>query len=314
MSFASTVKTNLARQIAFNRKCLLAELSAIVRVCGTIKLKKGGIDSCVTTENAAVARLVFTLFKKVFKMHTTVIVKKNRSLKKRNIYEVYVKDALVMLVQMGIIDTTNGVDIIDGLPWRILTDNTSKKAYIKGLFLGSGSINDPEKSYHLEIVTHTKNFAEELCILFKAFDINSKIISRKNNYVVYLKEGDQIVDALNIIGAHRALLSFENTRVVKHMRNKVNRRVNCETANLNKTVNAALRQVSAIEYIRVHMGLDALPDTLAEIASLRLENPDMSLIELGQLLSPALGKSGINHRLKKIETIAKQIMEEKSDA
>jgi DNA-binding protein WhiA len=311
MSFASKTKTQLARQISDSRNSLLSELSAIVRVCGTLKLKSGGkIDVLISSENAAVARLVFTLFKKVFKRQTDVIVKKNSSLKKHHIYEIYVDDALDMLTELGIINQEDGLEIVDVVPEQIITSESSRRAYIRGVFLGSGSLSDPEKSYHLEFVTHSETYALSLIDLINSYGLFSKAVVRKNNYVVYIKEGDQIVDVLNIIGAHQTLLAFENTRIVKQMRNNVNRVVNCETANLNKTVNASIRQVEAIAKIRDVMGLDALPDNLREIALLRLEQPELSLTELGQMLSPPIGKSGINHRLKKIEKLALKIMED----
>lgn len=310
MSFASKTKTQLARQLSDNRQSLLAELSAIVRVCGTLKLKSGGkIDVLISSENAAVARLIFTLFKKIFKIQTDVIVKKNSSLKKHHIYEIYVEDALDLLAEMGIINKENGIEIIDVVPENIVKSDAAKRAYIRGVFLGSGSLSDPEKSYHLEFVTHSETYAHSLINLINSYGLYSKSVVRKNNYVVYIKEGDQIVDVLNIIGAHQTLLAFENTRIVKQMRNNVNRVVNCETANLNKTVNAAIRQVESIAKIRDVMGLESLPDNLREIALLRLEQPELSLTELGQMLSPPIGKSGINHRLKKIEKLAMKITE-----
>ncbi len=310
MTFASKVKVNLAKQITHNRSSLLAELSAIVRVCGTIKLVSHGVDTYITTENAAVARLVFTLFKKVFKIHTTVTVKKNKSLKRHNIYEVYIENALPILDSLGIIDTSSGLGIREDIPHFILKDDESKRAYIRGLFLGSGSISNPDSFYHLEFVTHNEVFANSIIDLLAYFDVVAKVIKRKSNYVVYIKEGDKIVDVLNIIGAHKTLLSFENTRIIKNVRNKVNRQRNCDVANLNKVVTTSMRQVAKISYLKEHIGLDSLPKHLAEIAELRIEHQELSLSDLGKLLSPPLGKSGINHRLKKLEKIADALMEE----
>ncbi len=310
MSFASNTKTQLAHHVAETRNAQMAELSAMVRVCGLLKLKSGGrVDVQIATENAAVARLVFTLFKRLFKRHTEVIVKKNHSLKKHHTYEIYVEDAVDMLVALGILRNDDGIVIEEGMPEALIQSDEGKRAYIRGVFLGSGSISDPEKSYHMEFVTHHQAYSEALKDLINSYELNAKIVMRKNHFVVYIKEGDQIVDVLNIIGAHKTLFEFENTRVVKYMRNSVNRVVNCETANLNKTVDAAMRQVEAIERIRDVMGLDALPENLKAIAELRLEQPELSLTELGELLDPPLGKSGINHRLKKLETISEKIME-----
>lgn len=310
MSFASVTKNQLARHISDDRAALLAELSAIVRVCGTLKLKMGGrVDVHIATENASVARLIFTLFKKVFKKHTEVVVKRNNSLKRHNIYEIHLEHALEILTKLHIFESDDGLVINDQVPQPFLEDEATKRAYIRGVFLGSGSISDPEKSYHMEFVTHNAIFSEAFKDLLNTYDLNAKVVIRKSNYVVYIKEGDKIVDTLNIIGAHKTLFEFENTRVVKQVRNNVNRVVNCETANLNKTAYAAVRQIEAITIIKEVMGLDALPDNLREIAMIRIQQPEMSLTELGSLLTPPIGKSGINHRLKKIERMAQKITE-----
>lgn len=192
----------------------------------------------------------------------------------------------------------------------IINSRNGKRAYLRGGFLATGSISDPDHSYHLEITFSNRLLAEEYMNFLKEFKINSHFILRKGHYLVYLKEGQDIVDFLNVIGAHGALMQLENIRIVKDMRNQVNRIVNCETANLDKTVNASCRQVENINYIKEHLGLDSLPDGLSEIALLRLENPDVSLLELGRMLNPPLSKSGVNHRLRKIDNIAKNFMDQ----
>ena len=183
------------------------------------------------------------------------------------------------------------------------------RAFLRGAFLGGGSISDPEKNYHMEFVTNNEDFANSLKDLINSLGFNSKIVSRKNNYVVYLKESEQISDLLSIIGAHNALLSLQNTKIVKEMRNNVNRIVNCETANLSKTVNAAVRQVENIRFIQETIGISSLPENLQEIARIREEYEDMTLKELGEMLNPPIGKSGVNHRLRKIEEIANKLRE-----
>jgi DNA-binding protein WhiA len=197
-----------------------------------------------------------------------------------------------------------------GMPDRVVEKDCCKRAYLRGIFMGGGSVSDPERSYHLELTLHNKKYGEALSeFLMQIYGLESKHIVRKNNYVLYFKDGDQIVDFLNIIGAHSALLNFENVRIVKQMRNNVNRLVNCETANLNKVVDAALRQVKDIELIIERRGIESLPDNLRAVAEMRLENPDLSLKELGEQLDPPVGKSGVNHRLRKIEAIAETIRE-----
>lgn len=170
--------------------------------------------------------------------------------------------------------------------------------------MSAGSMSDPEKSYHFEIVCTTEKKAEQLMEIINSFDIDAKIVSRKKNYVVYVKEGAQIVDMLNIMEAHVALMNLENVRILKEMRNSVNRQVNCETANINKTVNAAVKQIEDINYIQETVGLESLPENLQEIAEVRLKYPEAALKELGTFLEPPVGKSGVNHRLRKICEIA----------
>jgi DNA-binding protein WhiA len=190
---------------------------------------------------------------------------------------------------------------------HIVASTACKRAYIRSSFLCCGSVTNPEKQYHLEFVNVDCNHALALKELIADFDIEAKIIERKNHFVVYLKEGEQIVDVLNIISAHKALMIFENHRILKEIRNKTNRIVNCETANINKTVSAAEKQREAIEYISETIGLDKLQPALREAARARLIYPFVSLKELGENMVPPVGKSGVNHRLKRICEIAEKL-------
>ena len=189
---------------------------------------------------------------------------------------------------------------------EILQHTCCKKAFLRGLFLKSGSIGDPEKIYHLEIVCETESLAEKVRDLIRRFELSAKTVERKGHYVVYLKEGDQIADFLALIQANVSMLNMENVLVVKDVRNNLNRQVNCETANIGKTVNAAHAQIMDIEFIEKHIGLENLPEQLREIARLRLENPEATLNELGEMLIPPVGKSGVNHRLRKLHEIAEE--------
>lgn len=184
-----------------------------------------------------------------------------------------------------------------------------KRAYIRGAFLAAGSMSDPNKSYHFEIVCSQEEQAEYLRNIIHSFGLDAKIVIRKANYIVYLKEGAQIVDVLNVMEAPGALMELENVRIMKEMRNSVNRQVNCETANIKKIVSAAVRQREDIEYIRDTVGFDKLPEGLRTIALARLLYPDAPLKELGAALEPALGKSGVNHRLRKLSEIADRLRE-----
>lgn len=316
MSFSSKVKGEICRYIEMPKEEALAELSAIMKVSGTLAFSGRQLSFRITTENPALARLVFTLLKEHFAIHSKLMVKRSNSLKKNNIYMVLITE------EMGVkelLDATGILKEIDGLmsldytinEEMVSTDETAR-AYIRGSFLGGASISNPERTYHLEFVTHSLEYAEDVCRLINKFGLNSKVIQRKSSYIVYIKEGEQIVDLLNIIGAHSSLLELENIRIMKEMRNNVNRLVNCETANLSKTVNAAVRQVESIKLIQREIGLSRLPQNLREVAELRLEYPDESLKELGEMLSPQVGKSGINHRLRKIEKIASELNGEKN--
>ena len=179
-----------------------------------------------------------------------------------------------------------------------------RRAFIRGAFLASGSISDPEKFYHFEITCSSMAKAEQLKGIIAAFDMEPKIVLRKKYYVVYIKEGNQIVDILNVMEAPVSLMEFENIRILREMRGNVNRQVNCETANINKTVSAAVKQMEDIRYIQDTIGLEGLPEGLQDMARIRLERPEATLKELGEALEPPVGKSGVNHRLRKLSQIA----------
>jgi cell division protein WhiA len=313
MSFSSIAKNEICRIAEEKECCQMAELSAILRMSGTIQIfGKQGMGFRIITENPAIARRIFTLLKSEFKIHTEIFVKKNSSLKKNNVYMLDVSSehgAKNILMKTGILkENEEGImNFNNKISSDLIKKSCCKRAYLRGAFLGGGSLSNPEKTYHMEFVTNSLEHAEELMKLINSFGLNSKVIQRKNNHIVYLKEGENIIDLLNIIGAHSALLDLENVRIYKEMRNNVNRLVNCETANLNKTVDAAVRQAESIRLIKDRVGLKKLPLGLREVAELRLNYPEVSLKELGEMLTPPIGKSGINHRLRKIEKIAEEL-------
>ncbi len=314
MSFSAKVKGEVCRINEFTKEEAVATLSAIMKVSGTLGVTNKRFSFRVVTENPAIARLVFKLLKEYFDIHTRIMVKKSNSLKKNNIYVIMITEDLnvkELLVELSILKYDNDVvSLFYGIPENIYGTENYKRAYIRGAFLGGGSISNPEKTYHLEFVTHNDEYAEQFSQLINSYGLSSKVIQRKNSYVIYLKEGEQIVDLLNIIGAHNSLLYLENVRIMKEMRNNVNRLVNCETANLSKTVNASVRQIESIKLIKKEIGLQRLPKNLREIAEIRLKFPDESLKELGELLEPPVGKSGVNHRLRRIEKIAEELKKE----
>lgn len=311
MSFSAETKNELARVISENHCCNITELAALVRLAGSIQIvgyKK--LNLKITTELNSIARKIFKLLKQNFGINTTISVNKNQMLKRNNSYVLMVTSEMgaeKLIKKLGILAPGDGFYTLNKVPTHLMQHDECRRAFIRGAFLGGGSISDPGKNYHMEFVTNNEDFAESLKDFINSLGFNFKIVSRKNNYVVYLKESEQISDLLSIIGAHHALLSLQNTKIVKSMRNNVNRIVNCETANLSKTVNAAVRQVENIKFIQETVGISSLPENLQEIARLRIECEDMTLKELGEMLNPPIGKSGVNHRLRKIEEIANKL-------
>ena len=309
-SFSSETKNELSRIELDSRECSLAELAALIRMNGSISINGSRkVNLKFSTENAAIARRIFLLVKDLYNIQTEVMVRRNKQLKKNNSYIIFIdysNKAEEVLLETGVltIDEDDSYSMAYDIPYELIKTRDCKRAYIRGAFLGGGSVNNPEKTYHLEFVTNTEEHSEGLCELINSFGLNAKIVLRKDNYIVYLKEGEQIVDLLNIIQAHNALLKLEDIRILKEMRNNINRIVNCETANLSKTINASIRQITNIEYIDRVMGIHKLPENLIDIAHIRLENRDASLKELGEKLCPPVGKTGVNHRLRKLDEIA----------
>jgi DNA-binding protein WhiA len=198
--------------------------------------------------------------------------------------------------------------LASGLPSRpeekLYEKNCCKRAFLRGIFLRDGTMTDPNEIYNLEMVFRHSWLANEVMRLLVQFEIPGKMTERKGRYVVYLRDGDDISDFLKVLGASQSLLQLEDIRVVKEVRNRVNRRVNCETANIHKTAATSARQIEDIRTIEAREGLKSLPLPLQEIAVLRLENPEATLSELGDLLDPPVGKSGVNHRLRRLHEIA----------
>lgn len=310
MSFSSITKNELSRIPVEDKCCEIAELAALVRMNGLIQISgKGKISLRFSTENAAIARRIFSLLKGLYNIDIEVMVRKNKQLKKNNNYLIVVNSTEYtrkIFNDVGIFNTEKSriFRINYSIPESVIKNRCCKRSYIRAAFLGGGSISNPEKTYHLEFVTSSEEHAKDLSKLINSFGLNSKIVLRKENYVVYIKEGEHIVDLLNIMGAHSALLRLEDIRVLKEVRNNINRLVNCETANLEKTIDASLRQIENIEYIDSMIGLNKLPKSLVDLAYLRLKHRDASLKDLGTMLDPQVGKSGVNHRFRKIEEIA----------
>lgn len=320
MSFSSIVKNELCRMEINEKCCLLSELAAVIRVGSLIKaVNENEINVRLVTENAAFARRVFSFIKRLFDVQPEIIIRKSKKFKKHVSYILVITSSMrakEILKSLGLVYVKeDGIKLKDSLTGEksILKKNCCRRSFLRGAFLAGGSVSDPEKTYHLEITNHNERSAKQICELGGKFGLNAKIIERKGNYVMYIKEGENIVDFLNIIGAHSALMELENVRILKGMRNDVNRIVNCETANLEKTVNASIRQIENIRYIMDNMGFDNLPQNLRDMAELRLKYSDANLKELGEMLSPSVGKSGVNHRLRKLDTIAESLKASKGE-
>jgi DNA-binding protein WhiA len=311
MSFSLDAKNELARIEPEKRCCQLAEIAGFIRVGGTVGLAGGGrLALTLATENPAVARHYKKLLREYFGTRANLFVGGNASFrKKRRLYELCMDesaDAEHILRETGILLTREGYSCIDeGICDGFLKTKCCRKAYLRGVFLGAGTLSDPEKGYHLEIVCGSEALAADVKRLFNSFtDIRAKTALRKGRFVVYLKQSGQIADILNILGAHDRLFNFENVRIVKELRNRTNRISNCDNANLDKSLRAAEEQTGAILKLRDGAGLDALPDKLRVAAVLRLANPEASLSELGEMMDPPIKKSSVCRRLKAIEEIA----------
>lgn len=292
MSFSSDVKNELARQFSKSRHCQIAELTGIFLMEG--KRNDGGDGILFQTDNQILMEKYALLLKKAFSVDISRPISEEDSQ----------RILAAMKLSKGELTQNEEARVANGL---ILQKTCCKRAYLRGVFMAAGSISDPSKSYHFEIVCRSQELAEQIQGLMESFQMEAKIVERKNHYVVYLKDGSQIVDMLNVMEAYVSLMNLENVRILKEMRNSVNRKVNCETANIGKTVNAAIKQIADIELIRDMMGFDHLPDNLREMAQLRLEYPEAALKELGGYLEPPVGKSGVNHRLRKLGEIADKL-------
>lgn len=318
MSFSSSVKDELSRQMPGARHCQIAETAAILSLCGRVKISASDhfwIE--IHTENVAVARKYFTLLKKTFNIRTDVSIRSGINPGRSRTYIVAVREheeALKVLQAVKLINSQGEIGENLSLIRNVVLQNACcRRAFIRGAFLAAGSISAPEKFYHFEIVCPTEPKAEQLKNIIATFDIEAKIVPRKKYYVVYIKEGSQIVDILNVMEAPVSLMELENIRIVKEMRGSVNSQVNCETANINKTVSAAVKQIEDIRFIQSVAGLSGLPESLQEMARIRLERPEATLKELGEALEPPVGKSGVNHRLRKLSLVAEELRQQFPD-
>ncbi len=310
MSFSGDIKEELLFVVGNSRHCQLAELAAYFQFCGRgVCFENEQNPLRIQTENKIVARKCFTLLKKTFKIYVDVTVRRSSVQAGNTTY-------LLRLEEHPLKEKV--MDALKAAQWEkgactsmlLLKSGCCKRAFLRGAYLAAGSVSDPYKGYHMEIVCQNPEQAQQIQRLLGDFDMEAKTTQRKKHYVVYMKDSENIADFLNVIEAHKALMEFENARIYKEVRNTVNRQMNCDSANINKIVGAANRQVEDIKFIRDVYGLEKLPDALREMAYVRLENPDAPLGELGKYLDPPVGKSGVNHRLRKLGEFAKSLRDE----
>ncbi len=309
MSFSTNVKNELARIKSSKQCCRLAELSALTKLDGSLEIRGRQISLKIMNGNAAVVRKIFMELKEFFVVQTKVEAERKMKLKKNMLYLIRVCESAKVreiLTELGLL--TEDMSLESEIMPKFADSECCGRAYLRGAFLGGGSINNPDKDYHLEIITTDERYAQSLQLLMQKFNLPAKISRRKNWLVVYLKEGNRIADFLSMVGAHTALLEFENARILKETRNLANRLANCENANLDKAIEASAYQLRAVQIIEEHWGLKHLPPPLRMVAEARKAHPLMSLKELGESMQPELTKSGVAHRLKKLEKIAEDLI------
>ena len=309
MSFSGNVKDELAGHVNMARHCQIAELAAIFQFCARIEQGENKESALViNAENEVIVKKCFTLLRKTFNIETSAYKNDGKTGILSEQTAIRITDSELVWNIFRTLKLVGDNDVFYGFGEPVnpilIKNSCCRRAYLRGVFLCVGSMSDPVKGYHLELVTDNERKAFQIQQIIREFELDAKIIRRKKYFVVYLKEGSNIVDFLNICEAHVSLMQFENERIVKEMRNSINRRVNCETANISKTVNAAAKQISDIRKIRDTIGFSNLPQNLREMAMVRLEYPEASLKELGGYLVPPVGKSGVNHRLRKLSEIA----------
>jgi len=307
MSFTDEVKHEVVRYESESEDEREAELTALMRKAGSIVIDKGEISFQLEFRYADLSRLIYSWLKSEYGLTVEVMVQEDH-LHNRNKYEIYLphQDRLIQLmIKLGLLSPEGQPDFY--MKEEFVRDERLGRAYLRGFFLASGSINHPSSQYHLEIRCDHKAQAEDLIKLLFGFQLTPHFTEHRENYMVYLKDFESISAVLNLLGAEKAQLKLENARVVSQVKENVNRRVNFETANLDKTVSAALEQIEDIDLIESRMGLQELTDGLQEIAIMRRRYPYDSLRELGERFDPPLSKSGVNSRLRRIKQIAENI-------
>ena len=312
MSYASEVKKELTG-LQVHLDNAKAELMALIRMNGSLGIANRNMILNVQTESPAIARRIYSLLKQFYQVESEIVVRRKMKLKKNNQYVVRLRyHAQEILSDLGILE---GFQIKEKVPMALLKDDLMIRSYLRGAFLAGGSVNNPETSrYHLEIYSLYEEHNEMIAQMINRYRLNARTTARRSGYIVYLKEAEKIAEFLQLIGATNGMLKFENIRIVRDMRNSVNRLVNCENANMDKVANASNRQIENIRLIDSMVGLDSLPEKLRAIAETRLAHQEVSLKELGILVPGGpISKSGVNHRLRKLNAYAEELRQAKSN-
>lgn len=306
MSFSSDTKNELVKVKNPGQAISLCELMGAVAFGGKFKRENGDMIIQIVTENPKIARRIYQLAKETVGINSKIKIHKTSS--GNTYYQVYTENsnAMALMMRLGFIRKPSDVNYFTSFRINddLMTNVAKRKAFLRGAFLTCGSVMSPEKKYHMEFVTSNYGLHNDLYAVMLALDLKPRIVIRKSNFVVYFKSSDEIADILTSMGAFGMLMNFHNAKIIKEIRNNVNRTINCESANMQKMVDASLAQVRAIEKLINTKRFDNLPENLKEVARLRLEYRECSLKELGEMLNPPLGKSGVNHRLRKIQEIA----------
>lgn len=309
LSFAAQVKAELAHLPPELECCQRMELAALLRALGRVELQGGGrMAISLSTDSSPVARKIIRMIRTTFGVEYKLMVMRRQKLRKNLVYRVYIphQDGLeAMLKACGLVDDagalTEWVDVPE------LEHDHCRRAYLRGTYLGSGWVSPPERQHHLEMVTTATEAADSLGQMLFDYGISVRLAVRKESLILYIKDAEQIASFLSVVGAHQSLLHYEDVRVMKEMKNRVNRQVNAELANVAKAADAAARQVEALERLRAAGGFQRLSDPLREMAELRLSHPDASLKELGEMCHPPVGKSGVAHRMRQLMSQAEGV-------
>jgi cell division protein WhiA len=308
VSFTAEVKDELSRIEPKRQCCLQAELAALVRIEGTLHITGPARYRLeVATETAPVARAVIKLLHGVYGLKTELTVRRS-VLHKTNNYLITVPTQSKLSAALGELGILGESGFSLGIDAKLVKKDCCAIAYLRGAFLGGGFVADPHGDFHFELTAETEQLADDLVALMSRFEIPARVTRRRGTYAVYLKGAEPIVTFLALVGAHRALLRTEDVRIIKSMRNDVNRLVNAEIANQQKTADAAMSQLQSISALADALGLENLPPALSELAELRLANPEVSLRELGELADPPLTKSAVYHRVRRIEELAAEVL------